>query len=319
MKLYQSPVAFDEASHTYTLNGKELSGVTSMLRRQLPDQYPNVPDFVLRRAAEFGSRIHEMIEVADGCGLCSDPLVEKYLSLRKGENLEIIQNEYLVSDENHVASMIDQVMRDSDGGIVLGDAKTTSKEKGIDDLPHRESVTYQLNVYRVLFEKYNPTLKVNRLVAFWLDKHDADNSKLYDVEFIPDNVIWDMIEADKSGSVFSSYAPIVPCEARSDEELPTEYLALESAIVSLINQSKEIEQKQDVLKEKLLQAMEAHGVKKWETQNLTITRVLPTTKMSFDSARFKKENEELYLKYQKETKVKSSIRITSKNSKSSKN
>lgn len=318
MSLYQSPVTFVEASHKYFLGDKELSGVTTMLRRQLPSQYEGIPEFVLRRAAEFGSRIHAEIEIADGCGLCDDPLVEKYLELRKGAGFEILRNEYLVSDEEHIASMIDQVMSDGDG-IILGDAKTTSKEKGIDDLPHRESVTYQLNVYRVLFEKYNPTLKVKRLVAFWLDKHNADNSKMYDVEFIPDEIIWEMIEADKRGDVFNSYAPIVPSVARSDEELPVEYLELESAIVSLVNQAKEIEQKQDVLKAKLLQAMEAYDVKKWETQNLTITRVLPTTKKSFDSTRFKKEHEELYNEYQKETKVKSSIRITPKNSKSSKN
>lgn len=312
MTLYQSPVAFDEASHTYTFNGKELSGVTSMLRRQLPDQYPNIPAFVLKKAADFGSKIHEEIQIADESGLFTNPLVAKYYSLRTCAGLEIIQNEYLVSDEEHIASMIDQVMTDGDG-IILGDAKTTSRERDNDDLPHRESVTYQLNVYRVLFEKYNPTLKVKRLVAFWLDKHDPENSKIYDVSIIPDETIWAMIENDKNGKVFD-YKPMV----KSQDSMPVELIEIESAVIDVATKLKALKEAESALKAKFMQAMVAHDVTKWESPSgmLTITRVMASTKKTFDTKKFKEDNPKLYEKYVKESQVSQSIKFNIKNSNS---
>ena len=50
--------------------------------------------------------------------------------------------------------------------------------------------------------------------------------------------------------------------------------------------------------------------KKWETENMRLTYIDPTTKETFDSKRFKEEHPESYKKYIKTTKVKSSIRIT---------
>lgn len=311
MRLYQSPVAFDEASHTYTLNGKGLSGVTSMLKRQLPDQYPDIPEFILKKAAEFGSSIHQEIEAADHLGFAVSPLVEKYLQIRNENGFEIIRNEYLVSDEEHIASMIDQVMMDGDGEIVLGDAKTTAKKSGENDLPHRESVTYQLNVYRVLFEKYNPALKVKRLVAFWLDKKNAENSQLYDVAIIPDEIIWGMIEADKRGEVFA-YTPMV----KSEETMPVELTEIESAVIHVVTQQKALKDAENALKEKFMQAMTAHGVTKWETQSLRITRVAASKRKGFDAKKFKEDYPELYEKYVTESHVNSSIKFSILNSNS---
>lgn len=305
MTLYQSPVVFEEIPHRYLLNGKELSGVTSMLRRQLPSQYDGIPSFVLKKAADFGSKIHNEIEAADALGFAANPLVEKYLELRKSNGFEIVQNEYLISDEESIASKIDQVLTDGDG-IILGDAKTTAAEKGVNDLPHRESVTYQLNVYRVLFEKYNPELKVKRLVAFWLDKHDAENSKMYDVAFLPDDVIWAMIEADKNNKVFDRYLPIAPI---TENTFPTELTEAESAIIAITKKVKELEDAKAKLSAKLLQVMEACDIKKWTTPNMTVTRKLESTSKRFDSTSFKKDHPELYEKYIKETKVSASVVI----------
>ncbi len=64
IELVKSGVAFNEERHTYSLNGKELHGITNMLRRQLfPDEYANVPESTLRRAAERGTAVHQSIAV----------------------------------------------------------------------------------------------------------------------------------------------------------------------------------------------------------------------------------------------------------------
>ena len=53
--LNKSQVVFSELDHTYTLDGKSLSGVTSILNRQLfADKYSGISDEVLNKAAEYG-------------------------------------------------------------------------------------------------------------------------------------------------------------------------------------------------------------------------------------------------------------------------
>ena len=52
----QSPVIFDEAAHTYTLNGVRLSGVTAIVKWMFPETYKDIPQSVLEKAADHGIR-----------------------------------------------------------------------------------------------------------------------------------------------------------------------------------------------------------------------------------------------------------------------
>ena len=53
MKLNQSSVVFNNENHTYTLDGKLLSGITSLLHRQLfKDMYKGVDEKVLQENAD---------------------------------------------------------------------------------------------------------------------------------------------------------------------------------------------------------------------------------------------------------------------------
>src|SRR5690606_36503762 len=56
---------------------------------------------------------------------------------------------------------------------------------------------------------------------------------------------------------------------------------------------KQLEEQYKAMKNKLYQLMEEHDIKKWETDRVVITRVLPGKRKSFDSTRFKKEHPEL--------------------------
>ena len=64
MILKYSRVDYDPVSHTYTLDGKQLSGITGVIKDKLfPDYYKDVPEDVLNKAAERGHRIHTAIEL----------------------------------------------------------------------------------------------------------------------------------------------------------------------------------------------------------------------------------------------------------------
>ncbi len=72
---------------------------------------------------------------------------------------------------------------------------------------------------------------------------------------------------------------------------------------------KKLEEQYKAMKDKLYQLMEEYDVKKWETDRVVITRVLPGKRESFDSTRFKKEHPELAQQYIKVSPTAGSVRI----------
>ena len=73
--------------------------------------------------------------------------------------------------------------------------------------------------------------------------------------------------------------------------------------------AKEIKAKQDELKQRILAEMEEHGILKIDTDELTITYVAETSRESFDSKAFRKDNPDLYDEYVKINTVSASVRM----------
>lgn len=295
--LRYSNIVFDPVGHTYTApDGRALQGITGMLSKQLfPDEYAEVPKAILDNAAERGSNIHAQVEFCDDFGTTNDtPEVVNYQRLIKERELEPIESEYLVSDNEHFASSIDKVYKVSDTEYILGDIKTC-RTRNVD------KVRWQLSIYATLFERQNPGCKVVGLLAIWLRGEEAE---ITDINRIDDAVIDSLLAAEVEGRQFVNPLPSV-------NTLPDRYKAMEMQILDLLAKKKEIEEQVKTFSERMKGEMEKAGVKKWETDNMRLTYIDPTTKETFDSKRFKEENPESYKEYTKTTKVKSSIRITS--------
>lgn len=195
-ELIKSAVVFNEIEHSYTYLGVRLTGVTSILSRTIfRDKYNGIPKEVLNKAAEYGHNIHEQIEIVDSMGVTSDtPAVQDYLRIRTEAKLTPIANEYLISDEDYMASSIDVLYGEEnyhEVGIDICDVKTTSK---LD----MEYLSWQLSIYAYLFEKQNPHLKVRRLLAMWLPKPQYGRSALVEVLRKPKEAIDVLIKWDKS-------------------------------------------------------------------------------------------------------------------------
>ena len=127
MKLNQSRVQFDATTHTYHLDGVVLQGITStLIRRAFPDKYKGVDKEKLDEAKRKGHELHEAIQNYDRFGIVSDDeRVNNYVELKQGRGLITVENEYLVSDNEHYASSIDIVMRNVLDEVTLVDTKTT--------------------------------------------------------------------------------------------------------------------------------------------------------------------------------------------------
>ena len=301
--LVQSNIIFSEEQHTYhTMEGVLLTSVTQMLRRQLfADMYAGVPQSVLNAAAEYGTSIHNEIEMMDFFG--TEPTSESakaYLELRK--SYQPIGNEYLVHSESH-AGTIDCVWQAEDGSLVLADIKTTSKL-------HTDYVMWQLSVYAYMFELCNPGKTITRLFCAWLPKSQYGKPTLQEIDRVPAEVIADLLRADAMGEQF-----VVPEQYKLpviENAIPAEFADIQEQMAAALTIIKEQEKAVAELKKKLQAAMEAGGIKKWQSDRLTITYKDAYTKTAFDSKRFKADNEDMYNQYLTTSEVKPSILITVK-------
>lgn len=94
--------------------------------------------------------------------------------------------------------------------------------------------------------------------------------------------------------------------------LPPTYLEAESELIEALQFVEEMNRKLETKKAEFLAAMEEAGVKRWVSDRLTISRVEPSIRFTFDSKRLKKEHEDIYNAYLKSSETKSSIRFTIK-------
>lgn len=302
LDLHRSSVLFDELSHTYsTRDGCVLSGVTSIIKSVLfPDKYKGIPESVLARAAERGTAIHCECEDVNLLGEeaisdRSSQEAKNYLRLLKENGITMIASEYLVSDEEVVATMIDCI--DSQGNLY--DIKTTS-QLDID------SLSWQLSFCDYLFNKQNIFLDrpSSRLYGIWLR---GDTAKIVKVDRRTDDEIESVIQAFIKGEVAETKTAVF---STPEERALASISEQEEAIIALKQMLDYHEAKKqeslDLLKEK----MEREGIKKLETPRLLVTLVADSTSSTFDSKRFKEEHPELAGQYTKQTTRKGYVKIT---------
>jgi hypothetical protein len=150
MKLVLAPhVEFDEARHEYWYKGKQLSGVTGVIAKNLRIKMPQ--EFVEEHQEE-GIHVHKAVQkwVETGNPESIHPgvkwLTETFAYHTSSDPAFCAYSEVLVSDFKQYASAVDIIWEKPDGGLVLYDIK-----KGVFK---REYVTLQLAIYKYFIEKY---------------------------------------------------------------------------------------------------------------------------------------------------------------------
>lgn len=94
--------------------------------------------------------------------------------------------------------------------------------------------------------------------------------------------------------------------------LEKNYPTLIEAITDVCVRKKQLEEEEKQMKEMLKVAMEACHLKSWDSDQLKVTYVAPTTRTSIDSTRLKKEKPDIAEEYSKTSQVSASVRITVK-------
>ena len=289
MRLNDCPVRFDAELHTYTApDGKQLIGITGLLHDKLfPDTYKGVDAETLRRAADRGKAIHQMIEAWDEVGTyVDDDNLSAYIDVCNKSGLVHHCSEYLVSDLDIYASCIDKVYRMNDNTCDIADIKTTYT---LD----KEYVSWQLSIYAYLLEQGNPHVKVRSLYAI----HIRDGKgKLVEVQRKDAEVVKELLY----GGDIPEYNPYA---------MPSKYKDMEDEIVRAAHLAKHYTDRVNELKAQLLADMERVKASRWESDRVQIVRREGSVRKQFDTKKFEAEYSALYEKYIMEVPSKSSITI----------
>lgn len=268
-----------------------------MIKRQLfPDKYKEVPQHILERAAERGTRVHHECQFVDTTGF--EPESQEamnYLLLRTGAGYKALANEYTVSDGENFASNIDCVWEKNEK-IALVDVKTTYT-------PDEEYLAWQLSIYAYFFELLNPHLKVDALFGAWLYN---DKSELIPLERKSDEEVKRLLQCEIEGT---RYLDETALEHKQDEVqlLPKDVI---NKYLEAVAEVERIQPFIDGFKDSLKRAMIEHDVKSWDTGCLKATITPAGMKKAFDTKKFQSDHPELYKQYIKETETAASIRIT---------
>lgn len=296
--LNDSGVLFNSEEHTYLLGDKYLSGITPVIERQLyPNTYDGIPEAVIKRAADYGSAVHEELDRFDTLWENSGSQeVADYIQLCAENGLTHEASKYTVTDGENYASNIDKVFRVSDNEFDLADVKTYSTL----DSERFDKARWQLSLYGMMFESLNPKAKVRNLYIIHLRNKNSRICQLIPVSRIPADICAELLSADLNGEQFVN-PYVIPDEIKSQEE----------HIRNLILIKQATEQELAEVKSSILTIMEAQGVKSYQGDHIRITRKLPTTRSSFVMAAFKEANPTIDLEpYMRTSNVAGSVTIT---------
>jgi CRISPR/Cas system-associated exonuclease Cas4 (RecB family) len=296
-------VFFEPISHTYLIGDKVLIGVTSLMEKHgLSPDYSGIPKATLMKAAEEGTAIHKEIEDYDnGISVLRTPLIEEYIAICQENGLIFAQNEFLVSDDELVASSIDGVYG-PENTISLVDYKTTQKV-------HRRPLAWQLGIYKVLFERQTG-LKVANCYCLHIDKKERTIKGLIPIEPVSESEVDALLQAEREGRIYIDLHEEPSAElVLTDAEL-TAYVTQQNEIARLKEQIKGIEETIKGLDARVLAYMTENNLETLEGGGGVFKVKKAYERASIDTARLKKMQPGIYEQYKKVTNVAASLSFT---------
>lgn len=297
-------VFFDEAAHLYLLDGEKLlMGLTSLMaKHSLSPDYSHIPKEILNAASEKGSQIHKLLQDYDeGNALLNEPLIEEYRDAIHAAGLKHLASEYMVSDNEIVATFIDKVYDTGIPNVVdLADVKTTVKV-------HQRSLAWQLGVGIVLFERQNPGIKVRNVFCISIEKDTRKLKGLVPITPVSAEEVDALLLSEKEGRIYIDLHEEPSAEVvLTDAEL-TAYVTQQNEIARLKEQIKAIEETLKGLDGRVKDYMIANGLEKLEGGGGVFTLKKAYERTTIDTERFRKMQPGLFEQYSKKSIVQPSI------------
>lgn len=174
-------IEFIESTHTYLLDGIVVQSVTQLLKEKLfSDMYEGVPEYILKRAGDFGNNVHYAVETDDTEGLSFTEQVayDQWLKLKRKHNILPLEHETIVHYKDIFIGRLDMVAKNQNK-LAINDVKTTYKLQ-------EEYLSWQLSLYKIAYEWMNKTT-IDELNCIWLPKKEI--GKFIPIEIKHENEI----------------------------------------------------------------------------------------------------------------------------------
>ena len=287
---------FDKETHTYfDENNNKLPSISEIIRNWLGDKYSTIDPVVLKKAQDKGNIAHEEVE-----GLAVKNIEPKspsyefkcFKKLIKKHPITATHSEQIVygaTEYGAYAGTYD--LFDSVNGI-LYDIKTNySLDK--------EYVQIQLSLYAMALRQNDVEIKRGYVIHLPPEK-SPQKPQILALDLLSDAECEEIVRAYFAGES-KPQATLQCLNEQAIAELETAVLAIENFETTV----KEY-------KEKILKEMEERNINQIKLGNITLSYIAPTTRESIDTAKLKREMPEVAMHYKKVSKVKSSVRITTK-------
>ena len=305
MKLIENKeVFFESQSHSYTrADGELILGLTSLMaKHNLGADYSGIPEATLRQAAEKGTKVHAYLQAFDEGELVpTSDLLDDY----RAQGFKHLRSEFLVSDNEIVATFIDKVYEAGEKEVDLADVKTTQKV-------HRRALCWQLGVGKYLFELQNPGIKVRKTFCIWADKEGMTLKGIIPIEPVSTEEVEALLDAERNGLIYIDENAVPDASLVLPEDELQTYVAQAAQIADLKAKIKEIEGAMKFCDERLLAYMADNNLDEMAAPGGVFKRKKAYTQTRVDSAKLQKLFPAVYEKVTKVTEVAASLSYKAK-------
>lgn len=290
-------IEFDEQKHIYKVNGVQIPSVTTIIRDVFGNKYVSVPEDVLARACNKGTVVHKEIEdyIKTGTLGFSEEFsaAEQRLNGLKDKIASSEQYLYAKTPYGEFCGTCDLMLLDG----TLIDYKTSR-------VLDKESVTRQLNMYA--YAKRKEGVKVNKLEAWHLV---GDKLKVVGVPLYSDDYAEGIMKAYSEGRTLKSDSELTVSEGKCEGPDTKTLLEACKKIKELDTMIESLQAQRDKLSDQIKAFMALNSLTESDNDVAQIRLIPGGVRRSFDSAKFKKEHEDIYNAYQKEVQYKDTLRI----------
>lgn len=159
-------IEYIDEIHIYLYNGVIIPSVTQILQEKLfKDKYKDVPEYILKKKAEYGSRVHLLIEKLEKNekflihkeSVYIQEALKQYEEIRVKNNIQVVSQEQIVCYKGLYAGKYDMIAI-VNGLKCLIDIKTTYE---IDE----EYLSWQLSMYELAIGE-----QFEKLYCLWIPK-----------------------------------------------------------------------------------------------------------------------------------------------------
>jgi len=169
-------IEFLEKPHIYLVDGVITPSVSEILHFIFPDKYKGVDKRILNRKAEYGTKIHEAVEMfeinlktmtleeafdvtiqAKELNYIQEASLRQYVKIKRENIIAVLEQEKMIQFERKYAGRFDMIASIR-GEVCLCDIKTTAE---LD----KEYLSWQLSYYEMAMGK-----RFEGLYAIWLPK-----------------------------------------------------------------------------------------------------------------------------------------------------